>query len=234
MIGFFDPMYLILVALPAGLLAGWATLKVRTTMAAASRVPASSGLTGAQAAARILEANGIHDVSIEPTRGMLGDHYDPRSKALRLTPEVYQGRSLTAVGVAAHEAGHALQHAHSYGPLALRNGLVPLASLGSNLSYGILFLGFILGSMNLILAGIVAFSLVVITQLVNLPVEFDASSRAKALLIQNGVITGPELAPVSRVLSAAAMTYVAATLTAVLTLVYYLFRSGLLGGRSDD
>ena len=229
MIGF-DPMYFLFIA-PALILAVWAQFSVRSAMAAGAKVPPSSGLSGAQAAAKILEAGGIRGVGIEQTSGMLGDHYDPKAKVLRLTPEVFSGRSLTAVGVAAHEAGHALQDAEAYRPMVVRNAVVPLAGFGSNASFFLMFIGMLMSSFNLIVLGIASFSVVVFFQLVNLPVEFNASSRAKALLLQRGIIGPSESPMVSRVLGAAAMTYVAATISAVLTLIYYLFRFGLLDRR---
>ncbi|NLX23553.1 MAG: zinc metallopeptidase [Phycisphaerae bacterium] len=232
----FDPLYFIILA-PAMLLAGWAQMKVKGSFARASQIPASSRLSGAEAAYRILQAHGLQRVGIEPTRGMLGDHYDPQKKVLRLSPNVYSGRSLAAVGVAAHEAGHAIQDASGYAPLKLRNGIVPLASAGGNLSMIIFMIGFLLAStalgQGLLLAGVLLFSLTVLFQLINLPVEFDASRRARRVLVENGVIAAREDVEVGRVLNAAAMTYVAATIGAMLTLVYLLIRSGLLGGRRD-
>jgi hypothetical protein len=172
-------------------------------------------------------------------QGFLSDHYDPRHKVLRLSPEVYGGRSLASLGIAAHEAGHAIQDARRYAPLVIRNGLVPLASVGGGLSWVIIIAGFVLAGLNralgesLILVGIGAFSLTVIFQLVNLPVEFDASRRARAALVDGGLVTAEEDGYVKKVLDAAALTYVAATLSSVLTLLYFLFRAGLLGGRDD-
>lgn len=226
---FFDPMYL-MILLPGIVLAGWASIAVKSAIGRASRIRPSSGMSGAEAAARILSARGLDHVGIEPARGFLGDHYDPRNKVLRLTPEIYEGRTLAAVGIAAHEAGHAIQDARAYAPLALRNGLVPMASVGSNLSWVLLIGGFFLHSTGMILAGVVLFSATVLFQIINLPVEFNASARAKEVLVSDGVIMRSELAPVSKVLNAAAMTYVAATVTAVLQLLYFLYRSGLLGG----
>ena len=226
----FDPMYFIFV-LPAIALAGWASIKVKTAMARASRIAPSSGMTGAQAAARILKSNELDNVRIESTRGFLGDHYDPRHKVLRLTPEIYSGRTLAAVGVAAHEAGHAIQDARHYAPLKLRTGLVPMASFGGNFAIIILIAGLLLHRPALMLVGIGLFSIMVLFQLINLPVEFNASTRARVVLVENGIVARSELAPVSKVLNAAAMTYVAATLMSILTLLYYLYRSGLLGGR---
>ncbi len=234
MLGFiyFDPMYFLFLA-PAMLLAGWASVRVKSTFARASELAPSSRMSGAEAAAHVLDAYGLRNVSIEPAQGFLSDHYDPRHKVLRLSPDVYQGRSLAAVGVAAHEAGHAIQDASSYGPLAIRNGLVPLAGIGSNFSWILLIIGFMLGSATWLWAGIALFSVTVLFQLINLPVEFDASKRARAILVQQGIVSPQEEPEVGRVLNAAAWTYVAATLTAILTLLYFLFRSGLLGGRRD-
>ena len=233
---FFDPIYLLFLA-PGILLALWAQAKVHWTYAAASRVPSRSGYTGAEAAKIVMEQGGVFDVAIEESHGMLSDHYDPRHKVLRLSPDVLGGRSLAALGIAAHEAGHAIQHGHGYAPLALRNGLVPLASAGGNLSMALIMIGLFFAGAGTIwgrtmfLVGIALFSLTVLFQLVNLPVEFNASSRARAALLAVGLVDSQEDRVVKKVLSAAAMTYVAATVTAVLTLLYYLFRAGLLGGR---
>ncbi|MCG3131108.1 MAG: hypothetical protein FLDDKLPJ_01884 [Phycisphaerae bacterium] len=236
MLGFlmtWDPVYLLGVMLPATLLALWAQFKVKSAYAQMSRRPVSSGMTGAQAAQRILEAHGIHHVGIEPARGFLSDHYDPRHKVLRLSPDVYHGRSIASVGIAAHEVGHAIQDASNYTALVVRNGIVPLANLGGSLSMGILFVGFILQSTGMIAVGIALFSLLVLFQIVNLPVEFNASSRARAALVSSGVIVPAEEPLVGKVLNAAAMTYVAATIGAILQLLYFLMRSGLLGGRRE-
>lgn len=236
-----DPMYFLIIA-PALILAFWAQARVKSAYAQAGRIPVSSGLSGERAARRILDASGLHDVEIEPARGFLSDHYDPRHRVLRLSPEVYQGRSLASVGIAAHEAGHAIQQAVRYAPLALRNGLVPLASVGPNLAIILFIIGMALsyGSQirgdighTLMIGGLLLFGTVVAFQLVNLPVEFNASRRALAALHQTGVIRVEEQSMVRKVLSAAALTYVAATLMAVLQLLYLLLRSGLLGGRRD-
>jgi len=218
---------------PAMLLAMWAQWRVKSAYEAAGQMTAESGLSGAEAAAAILKYSGITGVRIEQIDGYLSDHYDPRSKVLNLSPDVYSGRSLASVGVAAHEVGHALQDAEHYPLLVLRGGLVPLASVGSNLAWIILTIGFFLHSLNFVLVGIAAFSMTVVFQLVNLPVEFDASSRAKRLLGQIGVVSPDEAPMVARVLSAAAMTYVAATLMSAMQLLYFLDRAGLLGGRRD-
>lgn len=235
MLGFimFDPLYLIILA-PAMLLAAWAQYKVKSAFARASKMPSAGMMTGAEAAYRILRANGLQRVSIEQTQGFLGDHYDPRHKVLRLSPDVYNGRSLASVGVAAHEAGHAIQDAAGYAPLKLRNGIVPLAAVGGNLSMIIFMAGLIFSFTQLILLGIVLFSLTVVFQLINLPVEFNASRRAREVLVANGIVAPQQDAEVGRVLNAAALTYVAATIGAILTLLYLLYRSGLLGGSSSS
>jgi hypothetical protein len=219
-IGFFDPRYFIIVG-PAILLALWAQMKVKSAYAQGSKHAARSGLTGAQTAQHILDAHGIRDVGIEPVRSFLGDHYDPPNKMLRLSPDVYNGRSLAALGIAAHEVGHAIQDAHGYAPLAIRNGLVPMASIGSNLSIILVFAGLFLSMTPLAIVGLVLFSAVVLFQLVNLPVEFNASRRARQILLSHGMVSADEDRVVGKVLNAAAMTYVAATLTAILTLAYY-------------
>jgi len=235
MLGFimFDPLYLIILA-PAMLLAAWAQYKVKSAFARASKMPSAGMMTGAEAAYRILRANGLQRVSIEQTQGFLGDHYDPRHKVLRLSPDVYNGRSLASVGVAAHEAGHAIQDAAGYAPLKLRNGIVPLAAVGGNLSMIIFMAGLIFSFTQLILLGIVLFSLTVVFQLINLPVEFNASRRAREVLVANRIVAPQQDAEVGRVLNAAALTYVAATIGAILTLLYLLYRSGLLGGSSSS
>lgn len=225
----FDPVYFIFVA-PAMLLALWAQFKVKSTFKHASQIGARSGMNGAEAAQALLYANGIRNVGIELVEGTLSDHYDPQRKVLALSGDVYHGRSLAALGVAAHEAGHAIQDKENYAPLVMRNGLVPMASVGGNLSMLFIIGGMVLSTAGglgfwLFVAGIALFSLTVIFQLVNLPVEFDASTRAKRLLVSSGIVGEDELPEVRRVLSAAAMTYVAATLTAVMTLLYYVFRA---------
>lgn len=227
-----DPVYFLFLA-PAMLLAAWAQMRVKSAYAEGSQILASSGVTGAQAASEVMRSEGLNRIDIEPVEGYLSDHYDPRHKVLRLSPGVYGERSLAALGIAAHEAGHALQDAHGYSPLAVRNLMVPLAGFGSSFSWIVIFVGFFMGSMNLIIGGIALFSAVVVFQLVNLPVEFDASRRAREHLMTTGLITAAEEPVVAKVLNAAAWTYVAATLSSILTLLYFLFRSGLLGGRSE-
>jgi Zn-dependent membrane protease YugP len=234
-----DPIYFVFLA-PAMLLAGWASWRVRRAYAAAAEVRPASGFTGAEAAEAILDRNGLTGVRIEPADGFLSDHYDPTEKVLRLSPDVYAGRSLAALGIAAHEAGHALQDAGGYPLLRVRNGIVPLAAVGGNVSWVLILAGFLLaagGSLLgtwLIWLGIAAFSLTVLFQLVNLPVEFDASRRARKVLAGLGLVNRGEAPAVRRVLSAAALTYVAATLGSVLTLAYFLFRAGVLGGSERE
>jgi Zn-dependent membrane protease YugP len=229
----FDPMYLLFLA-PGMLLALWAQARISSAYAEGLRIPAGSGLTGAEAAARIMEARGVHGVAIEPVGGQLTDHYDPSHKVLRLSEGVYAGRSLAALGVAAHEAGHAIQDASGYHGLVIRNAIVPIAGFGSTAFWILIMAGALLHIFGLILLGILLFSLTVVFQLVNLPVEFDASRRAREALLSTGLIEPQEDRVVGHVLGAAAWTYVAATITSVLTLLYYLWRFGVLGRHDDE
>jgi Zn-dependent membrane protease YugP len=206
-------------------------MRVRSAFAKYSRVRSATGMTGAQAARRILDANGLQSVMVERVGGMLSDHYDPRSKILRLSDEVYGTPSLAAVGVAAHESGHALQDKVNYGPLALRSALVPTVQIGSWLGPIIFLVGLFMASMfgtTLAWIGVGIFGLTAIFSIVTLPVEFDASRRAKQLLVSTGVLAPQEMQGVNSVLDAAALTYVAAALQAIMTLLYY---STLLMGR---
>ncbi len=218
---FFEPVYLLFIGPPLllGLFAQW---RVKSTFQQMSEMPAR--MTGAQAARQMLDSAGLYDVGVEPVQGFLSDHYDPRAKVLRLSPDVYQGRSLAALGVACHEAGHAFQDAKSYAPLKVRNMAVPAASFGSGIGVAMAMFGVILSFPPLLLMGIILFSGVVFFQVVNLPVEFDASARAKRHLTEHGLIADMEAPYVARVLNAAALTYVAGTLQAIMTLAYYIFR----------
>jgi len=217
----FDPVYMIIMLL-ALVLGGVTSAMVKGAFAKYSKVPASSGVTGAEAARQMLRSAGLDHVGIERVGGFLSDHYDPRAKVLRLSPDVYDGRSVASLGVACHEAGHAIQDAKNYGPLVVRNAAVPVASFGSNAAFIFIILGLMLGFMNLAIVGVLLFACVVFFQLVNLPVEFDASNRAKKMLPQLGLISGArEQAGVDKVLNAAAMTYVAGTVVAVMQLVYF-------------
>jgi len=235
---FFDPLYWLV--LGAGLLlGGWASLRVKTTFAKYSRLATRSGLTGAEVAREILRKNGIHDVRVEPVPGDLSDHYDPRSRTLRLSEPVFGGRSMAAFGVAAHEVGHAIQHSERYAPLEFRSRWVPVASFGSGLSLAVVIAAFFLGGAATAAGtivgwiGILLFGSVCVMTLVTLPVEFDASRRALITLESGGFVTADELAGARKVLNAAALTYVAAFLTSVLTLFYWAMRLGLFGGRRD-
>lgn len=228
----FDTQYMVMVLLPGLLLGGGAALLVKLRFRKYSKIPSRSGLSGGEMAVEILRRNGLNGVGVEPREGFLSDHYDPTSRTVRLSPDVYNGRSVAAVAVAAHEVGHAIQHAKAYGPMALRHAAVPLASIGSNLSFFLLIGGYFMNVYNLMLAGVILFGVVVFFQLVTVPVEFNASSRAKAQLLT--LVPASEADGVSKVLSAAALTYVAALVVALLELVHWLIRLGLIGGSRDE
>lgn len=218
---------------PAILLGMLAQMWVSAAYARARQVP--TGMTGFMAARKILDSNGLQQVQIESIPGQMSDHYDPRADVLRLSTDVFHGQSAAAVGIAAHEAGHALQKHTGYWLMGIRNFAVPLASFGSGAGMFIIFFGLIMHWQGLLLAGIAVFSFVVFFQLVNLPVEFNASSRAKHLLIEQGIVHQQEMGPVNNVLNAAAMTYVAGTLQSVLTLLYYVMLfMGNSRRRSDE
>lgn len=227
---FFDPTY-ILVIIGIVLSLG-ASAKVKSTFAKYSRVRSMSGFTGAQAAEKILHASGIYDVQIERISGQLNDHYDPRTKVLRLSDAVYGDTSVAAIGVAAHECGHAIQHEQNYVPLSIRGALVPVANLGSTLAFPIILVGVFLSmSQTLINLGILLFSIAVLFQLITLPVEFNASRRAVARLGETGILYGDELQGTKKVLDAAALTYVAAAAATFLQLLRLIL---LFGGRDRD
>lgn len=228
---FFDPVYLIF-ALPGLVLALAASFYTKSTFSKYSHVGVSSGLSGAEAAKRMLQVSGIYDVRIESVSGFMTDHYDPTSKTLRLSPDVFSGRSLSSVGVACHEAGHAIQHAKAYGPLKLRTAMVPLTNICSTMSYFIIFLGFVM-SKELILIGAILFSAAVLFSIVTLPVEWNASARAKEMLVTAGIVTPMEANMSGQVLNAAFLTYVAAAVSALLTLLYYLLRAGVFSSRDE-
>jgi Zn-dependent membrane protease YugP len=210
------------------LLVGWAQMRVRSAFNKYSRVPSTAGISGAETARRILNEQGIYDVAVEETGGALSDHYDPRSKVVRLSSENFHGHSLAGLAVAAHEVGHAMQHAQGYLPLNFRHAILPVANLGSSLGMPLIMAGIFFSATGLLDIGILLFAGAVLFQLVTLPVEFNASSRAMAILAQ-GYIAGDEVRPAKKVLNAAAMTYVAATATAVMQLVHLLLLRG-----SDD
>jgi uncharacterized protein len=230
---FWDSTMILLI--PGILLGLFAQYKITKTFNKYMKVRASSGLKGVDAATQILEEAGIFDVRVEETPGHLTDHYDPKAKKLRLSTEVYHGTSLAALGVAAHEAGHAVQHDVGYVPLVIRSTLAPVVQIGSMAWMPLFLLGMFLGSLQyLSVIGVYIFAVIVLFQLITLPVEFNASSRAIALLESGNFISREEVGPTKRVLNAAALTYVAGAVTAVLTLIRLLILSGMLGGRNDD
>jgi uncharacterized protein len=221
---YFGPGYFhyLLYLAPALILAALAQMWVSSAYAKGQSIAAS--MSGFMAARRILDAAGLHNVQIEAIPGHLSDHYDPREKVLRLSNDVYHERSLAAVGIAAHESGHAIQDAVGYLPLIVRNLAVPAANFGSGAAMFLLLLGMFFQWSGLVLLGIIAFSAVVVFQVVNLPVEFNASSRAKTLLVTEGIVNQYEMGPVNNVLNAAALTYVAATLQSILQLLYLIMQ----------
>jgi Zn-dependent membrane protease YugP len=230
---FFDPIYLVFI-IPGLVLSLWASWRTKSAFNKYSQVPARCGLTGAQAAEEMLRRAGIPGVTIRQTDGFLSDHYNPLDKSLNLSESVYSSNSIAAIGVATHEAGHAIQHARNYAPLWLRSVLVPTASIGSTVGYLVMTFGLFLASTKMVLFGAILFSVVLLFQIVTLPVEFNATARAKKLIVDYGIVTPYEREGVDSVLDAAALTYVAAAVSTLLTLLYFLFRSGLLGGRRDD
>ena len=216
----FDPMYFLFI-LPPLLLGLFAQFRVKSTFNRMSEMPAR--MTGATAARQMLDSAGLHDVGVERVGGFLSDHYDPRAKVLRLSPNVHDGRSLAALGVACHEAGHAFQDAKNYAPLRFRNLAVPMASFGGSIGPMVALIGLMLHFQPLLLLGIIIFAGVVVFQVVNLPVEFNASTRAKRHLVEHGLISEMESPYVASVLNAAALTYVAGTLQVIMTLAYYIY-----------
>ncbi|HEB12671.1 MAG TPA: zinc metallopeptidase [Actinobacteria bacterium] len=223
---FFSPMYLILVG-PAMLLVAWAQYKVKSTYRKHSGKNAVSGMSGSQLARALLDRNGLSNISVQPVAGELTDHYDPKSKALRLSEGIFNSRSIAAQGIVAHEVGHALQDSRGYVPLRIRASLVPAASFGSSIGPLLVIAGIIFAagselSSILVNLGIIFFAAAVLFQIVTLPVEFNASQRALVMLTSGGYVTADETKPAKQVLNAAALTYVAATLAAVMQLVYFL------------
>ena len=221
----FDPLYLVLTA-PALIFSIWAQYKVKSTFKRYEQVGVASGMTGAQAAAAICRESGLANIKIERHEGFLSDHYDPRSKTLRLSPGVHDGRSVSSVAVAAHEAGHSLQDAEGYFPLVLRSQLVPLTQIGSSIWIIPFLAGVFFNMSGLMWLGILFFGTVVVFQLVTLPTEFNASNRAKAVLATTGIVSNQqEAVGVSKVLDAAAMTYVAALVASLMQLLYMVLRA---------
>lgn len=228
---YYDPTYILV--LIAAVLSIVASVRVNSTFQKYAKVRSRSGMTGAQAAERLLRDNGIYDVRIEHVNGMLSDHYDPRSKVVRLSDATYNSSSVAAIGVAAHECGHVLQHHEAYAPLRLRTFLVPAANLGSRAGIPLILLGILLGYNDLLIQiGIWVFALAVLFQVVTLPVEFNASGRALRLLQSQGILTEEETGQSRKVLSAAALTYVAAAASAILQLLRFIMLAG--GGRRRD
>ena len=209
----------------------WASGRVQSTFQRYSRVRSMSGMTGAETARRILDSQGLYDVQVRQVRGSLTDHYDPRTRTVNLSESVYGSASVASVGVAAHECGHAVQHAQDYAPLNIRSALVPVANLGTTLSWPIILVGLLLGMSPFLHLGILLFSLGVLFQLITLPVEFNASSRAVALLDRLGILQGDEVNGAGKVLRAAALTYVAAAAATILQLLRLVI---LFGGRDRD
>ncbi|MBO4988677.1 MAG: zinc metallopeptidase [Lachnospiraceae bacterium] len=231
--GFYGLDWTYFLVLIGAVLSMIASAKVNSTFNKYSRVRSASGMTGAEAAQRILQQNGIYDVAVEHVSGNLTDHYDPKNKVLRLSDATYGSNSVAAVGVAAHECGHALQHNVGYLPLRIRSAIVPAANIGSRLGIPIILLGVLLGSNYfLIELGIWVFSLAVLFQIVTLPVEFNASNRAMVMMERYGILGGDELRSTRKVLSAAAMTYVAAAASSILQLLRLVLLFG--GNRRRD
>ena len=227
----FDPMYFVFL-LPALLLAGYAQIKTQGAFKKFGKVMSGSHLTGAQAARQMLNRSGLHAVEIHRVRGYLSDHYNPMNRTLNLSPDVYDSPSLSAIGVACHEAGHALQHANGYAPLKLRSAMVPVTQFSSHAAIFFIIIGFL---MSPVMAkfGIILLAVGVLFSLVTLPVEWDASARAKRQMVTDGIVMPSEAEDAGKVLDAAFLTYVAAAVSAIMTLLYWAMRLGLLGGRDD-
>jgi Zn-dependent membrane protease YugP len=233
----FDPMYFVFM-IPGLILMLWAQSRVRGSYAKYSKVRNAANITGAQVARRILDSNGLYDVPVEHTRGELTDHYDPRTRSLHLSDGVYGTPSIAAMGIAAHEVGHAIQHARAYAPLQFRTAIVPVVNIGSTLGFIVLFAGIILQFTGLAWLGVGLFALATIFALITLPVEFDASRRAKEALTNlgltdGGLQRGDETSGVATVLNSAAWTYVASFAASLLTLLYYVMLVGGMG-RSEE
>ena len=230
----FDMTYLLLVMLPGMVLSGLASMMVKRTFAKYESVGTQSNMTGAEAARLMLERQGVTDCKIEAVAGRLSDHYDPRVKTLRLSEPVFNARSISAIGVACHEAGHALQHAQGYKWLQMRSKLVPVTNIASKMSMPVIMVGGLLMSlvpvfgMPVLLLGCALFAAAVVFSVVTLPVEWDASARAKKAMVDGGIVTPQEINGASNVLNAAFLTYLAAAIASIMTLIYYLHRAGVL------
>ena len=229
--------YVLLVLIPSAILSGGASMLVRSRFNKYSKIPSTKGYTGQMAAQKLLDTAGIHDVQVVRVDGMLTDHYNPATKQLALSSPVFDRTSVAAIGVATHEAGHAIQHATGYYPLKWRSAIVPAANIGTRFGTWGMMGGLMIMAISpifgqwIFIAGAVAFALFLLFQLITLPVEFNASNRAKQLVVEAGIVGSQEREGIDKVLNAAALTYVAAFVTSLLTLLYFLHRSGLLGGR---
>jgi Zn-dependent membrane protease YugP len=231
---FFDGRYFLFVLIPGLVLMGLAQWRLKSTFAKYRQVANSRGLTGAQAAEAVMRSAGVYDVGIEPIAGELTDHFDPRAKVLRLSEPIYNGRSIAAIGVAAHEAGHAVQQHVSYAPMALRSGLVPVANIGSGIAPYIILGGLWTQITGLAWIGVILFGAATLFALVTLPVEYNASARARTLLAESGLITRDEFGDVQNMLNAAALTYVAGFAASALQLLYYVMLVTGMGGRRRE
>jgi len=231
---YFDMTYMLLVVLPGMVLSGGASWLVKRTFKNYETVGTQSNMTGAEAANMMLQRAGVTNCRIEPIGGRMSDHYDPRSRTLRLSEPVYNARSISAIGVACHEAGHALQHAQGYKWLQMRSSMVPVTNIASKMSMPVLMVGMMMLSLApvlgqwVVLAGVALFAAAVIFSVITLPVEWDASARAKTAMIQAGIVNQQEAVGAGRVLNAAFLTYLASAIASIMTLLYYLHRSGLL------
>jgi Zn-dependent membrane protease YugP len=208
--------------IPAIIIAMWAQFNVKSTFNKYSKLLSAGGITGAQVAKQILDRNGLNNVTVEQISGKLNDYYDPQKNVIKLSTPVYNSSSVAAIGVAAHETGHAIQHSVGYSPLKLRNAIIPVSQFGSNTAMIVIIAGLIFSWQPLLLVGIILFSTVLLFQLITLPVEFNASARALTTLDESGILYGEELKGARKVLSAAALTYVAAMLASIMTLLYYI------------
>jgi len=230
----FSMSYLLMVLLPGMVLSGLASFMVKSTFKRFENAGTSSNMTGAEAAQLMLQRQGVTDCKIEPVSGRLSDHYDPRDKTLRLSEPVYNARSISAIGVACHEAGHALQHAQGYKFLQMRSKLVPVTNISSKMSMPVLMVGGLLMSLApalgtpVMLFGVALFAAAVVFSVITLPVEWDASARAKKAMVAANIVSGEEARGASKVLNAAFLTYLASAIASIMTLIYYLHRSGLL------
>jgi Zn-dependent membrane protease YugP len=227
---YMDPTYFLFI-LPALALSLWASWRTKSAFKKYSKVRTARGLTGAQAAQEMLRYAGLSGVQVLPTSGFLSDHYNPASRTLNLSEATYASNSVAAVGVACHEAGHAVQHAGGYKALGIRSALVPTANVGSSAGYFVMLFGLLFHSANMIYSGALLFSAVLLFQIVTLPVEFDASARAKRLAVEAGIVLPQERQGMDKVLNAAAMTYVAAVVSTLMTLLYYLLRASVMSRR---